>query len=83
MRKVLNSMLVLLLLFHTNSNAQSDKSIIALRNNWDLWEDLGEILDPIVLHEQCDTRNGLNNYGNDNNDLFYSFKVFRPTVFFG
>lgn len=82
MKKVLYNMLVLLFLFHIHGIAQSNKSVITLRSNSDLWEDLGDMLEPIVLHEECDTRNGLNSYGNENNDLFYSFKVFRPTVFF-
>jgi hypothetical protein len=66
-------------LLSIDSNAQPGNSISELRKS-DLWTDLGEILEPVIVRETYDTRNGTNNYGNENNDIYFSFSIYRPTL---
>ena len=72
MKNFLYCMFIMTLL-SIDSNAQPGNSISELRKS-DLWTDLGEILEPVIVRETYDTRNGTNNYGNENN-LFLFFYI--------
>lgn len=78
MKNFLYCMFIMTLL-SIDSNAQPGNSISELRKS-DLWTDLGEILEPVIVRETYDTRNGTNNYGNENNDIYFSFSIYRPTL---
>ena len=67
MKNFLYCMFIMTLL-SIDSNAQPGNSISELRKS-DLW-----------TRETYDTRNGTNNYGNENNDIYFSFSIYRPTL---
>ena len=56
MKNFLYCMFIMTLL-SIDSNAQPGNSISELRKS-DLWTDLGEILEPVIVRETYDTRNG-------------------------
>lgn len=58
----------------------SAKNSAFANRNYSLDIDLGEIFEPMKLHESYDTCNGDNNYGNSNNEICFLFTVYRPTL---
>lgn len=68
---------ILLALLSIDVNARN--SAFANRN-YPLDINLGEIFEPMKLHEYYDTKKAANDFGNENNEVCFFFTVYRPTL---
>ena len=77
MRTLRYLVFILLALLSIDANARN--SAFANRN-YPLDINLGEIFEPMKLHEYHDTKNAANDFGNENNEVCFFFTVYRPTL---